>query len=110
MRMFLLAGSMPRASNGQTCILFVLHPVPLVQSLCCLPTRRYMCGWLESYPSRPSSGGVGGSHRPARVPYWWRKSHLLRGTRVGTVLSDAVHYINSGLATRGPKESVAYLD
>ncbi|KAG2399513.1 uncharacterized protein HKW66_Vig0080050 [Vigna angularis] len=50
-------------------------------------------GVLESYPSRPSKGGVGGSHRPARVPYWWRKSHL-RGTRVGTVLSDAVHYIN----------------
>ncbi|KAG2399531.1 uncharacterized protein HKW66_Vig0106160 [Vigna angularis] len=71
--------------------------------------RRYMCGWLESYPSRPSSGGVGGSHRPTRVPYWWCKSHL-RGTRVGTVLSDAVHYINSGLATRGPKESIAYLD
>ncbi|KOM43239.1 hypothetical protein LR48_Vigan05g084300 [Vigna angularis] len=49
------------------------------------------------------------SHRAARVPYWWRKSHL-RGARIGTVLSDAVHYINSGSTTRGPKESVAYLD
>ncbi|KAK7326124.1 hypothetical protein VNO80_33301 [Phaseolus coccineus] len=45
MRMLLLAGSMPRASNGQTRIPLVAT-LPLGErsrSLCCLPTKRHPC-------------------------------------------------------------------
>ena len=45
--------------------LFRFHLLPSVimldQSLCCLPTKRYLRGWLVFYPSKPSPGGVGGS-------------------------------------------------
>ncbi|KAK7322174.1 hypothetical protein VNO80_31510 [Phaseolus coccineus] len=73
MRMLLLAGSMPRASNGQT-------RIPLVATL----------PWVSEDPK------VTHVVRPVLATM-----HGQGGTRGGTVLSDAVHAVNPGRSWSG---------
>lgn len=66
--------------------------IVLDQSLCCLPTKWYLCGYLQLYPFMPSLEGVGGFWCLARVISMGNPVHL-GGTRVWAVLSDAVNYM-----------------
>ena len=65
---------------------FRAHPVPWVivlgQSLCCLPTKRYLCGWSETFPSRLLSGGALEDPKVTRAVHLGRAVHQRCGTRV----------------------------
>ena len=73
MRMLLSAGSMPRASNGQTRIPLVGTRVPRARDdvPCAAYLRKGILVWLQRvFPSGlpPRGGGLGGPRSHARVP------------------------------------------
>lgn len=65
--------------------------------LCCVPTKRYPCGWSHTRSIRSSPGGC---RRILKSRAWSTDAPAyadgLRGTRSAAVLSDAVHTANAG--------------